>query len=220
MQLPEYKLAAAVKRQLDRVYLISGDEPFLVQQAQDVIQAGALAQNYTLGKTFHLDSSVDIGELFTYMYNSSLFGEQQLVRIVLPPTKLSTNLTKLLLEYVAKPAPDKILLLASAKITPATKKTKWFTSLVKHTTWVSIWPPNAAQFVTWLRQRCQQAQLRLEPDVLEVLAERTKGNLGLAAQTIANLQHYVGDKAATYQDLDIGLADHSNYQVFELIESA
>ena len=57
------QLSAALTKQLASIYLVSGDEPLLIQECCDQIRAAARKNGFSERELYHVDTSFDWGQL-------------------------------------------------------------------------------------------------------------------------------------------------------------
>jgi DNA polymerase-3 subunit delta len=86
--------------------------------------------------------------------------------------------------------------------------------------WVQVWPVDESKLIGWLRARCRRLRLTVNDDALEILAERTEGNLLAAHQEIEKLRLLVRGDRVTAEDVLSSVADSARFDVFQLGECA
>ena len=87
MQLKPNQLGSQLKKGLATCYLVSGDEPLLVQEATDAIRQAARDGGYQERQRITISGKSDWLEL-GYVSNAlSLFAEHKLIEIDLPNGK-------------------------------------------------------------------------------------------------------------------------------------
>ena len=69
------------------VYLVSGDEPLLVDESLDAIRAAAAKHGYTEREAHIAERGFDWAELGAGLQNMSLFAERRIVEVRLPTGK-------------------------------------------------------------------------------------------------------------------------------------
>ena len=123
---------------------------------------------------------------------------------------------KALMEYIAQPNPDNLLVIVSNRLEAAQTKAKWFLQVVAAGWWLPIWPIEHSQLSGWIRTRMQQAGLQPEPDALTLLVDRVDGNLLAAKQEIDKLQLLAGAGQVSAEMILNSVSDSSRYTVFDL----
>jgi DNA polymerase-3 subunit delta len=87
------------------VYVISGDDPLLCQEAADAIRAAARQQGFDERQVFAADASFDWGTLLQAGASMSLFAEKRLLELRLPSGKPGDKGAAALIENTARDRP-------------------------------------------------------------------------------------------------------------------
>ena len=124
------QLPQLLKKGLAPVYLISGDEPLLVQECCDQVRKAAREAGYQDRLTYHADHQLDWNSVADECNAMSLFAEKRRIEIHLPTGKLGDG-RKVLEQILQAPPEDVILLLISARLDAAETKRKWYKDLQK-----------------------------------------------------------------------------------------
>lgn len=221
MKLAPAQLAKNLQGTLAPVYIVSGDDPLLCQEAADAIRAAARQQGFDERQVFSADSSFDWGTLLQAGASMSLFAERRLLELRLPSGKPGDKGAAALIEYCSRPAEDTLLLISLPKLDGSAQKTKWGKALVEgtQTQFVQIWPVDAGQLPQWIRQRLSQAGLAATQDAVELIAARVEGNLLAAAQEIEKLKLMAEEGQITVETVQAAVADSARFDVFGLTDA-
>lgn len=212
------QLPQTLSRSLAPIYIVSGDEPLLVQESCDAIRAACKQAGFLERELYHADNSFDWSELLAASNSLSLFAEKKIIEVRIANGKPGDKGGKALVEYAQNPAEDNILLLVLPKIDGSAQRSKWFKALDGLGQFVQIWPIAGNQLPRWLNQRLSQAGLSAEPVALEILASRIEGNLLAGAQEIEKLK-LIGDGSPISAELMASsVADSARYDVFGLVD--
>lgn len=205
---------------LSALYIISGDETLLVQDAIALVRQRALAAGFNERITITLEPSMSFEQLFhANVYSFSLFSHKKIVEFNLHTTKLSQHHGKILTDYLTKPDKNTLVLIQTHKIEPAQEKTVWFQALEKKSIVVSVWPMTAAQLPHWIIEYAKKYQLNMSKPFAEQLAFLVEGNLLAAKQEIEKLSLQkidVLDATTLYENV----TDHAHFDIFNLVENA
>ncbi|MEX2476483.1 DNA polymerase III subunit delta [Marinobacter sp.] len=216
MKTQPAQLPQLLKKSLAPVYLISGDEPLLVQESCDEVRAAAKQAGFHDRLTFHADHQFDwsvIGEEFGSL---SLFAEKRRIEIHLPTGKLGDG-RAVLERILQQPPEDIILLLISTRLDAAETKRKWYKELQNKGVHVPIWPVDGDKFSGWLQQRAKSRGLQLTRGALDILTDRLEGNLLAASQELDRLALFGGDKTIDEEVIEQAVQDSSRFNGFELV---
>lgn len=221
MKLAPAQLGKHLQGALAPVYIISGDDPLLCQEAADAIRSAARQQGFDERQVFAADASFDWGTLLQAGASMSLFAEKRLLELRLPSGKPGDKGAAALIEYCSRPAEDTLLLISLPKLDGSAQKTKWGKALVEgqQTQFVQIWPVDANQLPSWIRQRLSQAGLAASQDAVELIAARVEGNLLAAAQEIEKLKLMAEGGQITVETVQAAVADSARFDVFGLTDA-
>ncbi len=125
MKLAPAQLAKHLQGGLAPVYIVSGDDPLLCQEAADAIRTAARQQGFDERQVFSADASFDWGTLLQAGASMSLFAEKRLLELRLPSGKPGDKGAAALMEYCSRPAEDTVLLISLPKLDGSAQKTKW-----------------------------------------------------------------------------------------------
>ncbi|MBT4521172.1 MAG: DNA polymerase III subunit delta [Halieaceae bacterium] len=221
MRLRPEQLAKHLKQQLLPLYIVSGDEPLLLQEACDLIRAQAREQGCTEREI--IDASVkgfDWRDILSSANNMSLFGDRKLIELRLPSGKPGKDGSKALCEYVEQSGELDVLLIVAGKIDKKSTNSKWFKALDKVGGVIQIWPVGAKELPRWLQQRVIQIGMSITDDALQLLSERVEGNLLAAVQEVEKLKLLANDSRITAQTVANAVSDNARYDIFGMVDSA
>ncbi len=222
MKLNHAQLTKHLQGALAPVYVLSGDEHLLCQEAADSIRASARAQGFSEREVFDVDKSFDWGLLYQAGASLSLFADKRIIELRINSGKPGDQGASALLEYLSRPPEDTLLLISLPKLDGSTQKTKWAKALIENpaSQFVQIWPVEAGQLPQWIRQRLAQAGLSASQEAVELIAARVEGNLLAAAQEIEKLKLLAVDGQIDASTVQTAVADSARYDVFGLIDAA
>jgi DNA polymerase-3 subunit delta len=221
MKLNPAQLGKHLQGSLAPVYVISGDEPLLCQEAADAIRAATRAQGFSEREVFHAEANFDWGLLYEAGASMSLFAEKRVIELRIANGKPGDKGTAAILEYLGRPPEDTLLLISLPKLDGSTQKTKWAKALIEgpNSQFLQIWPVEASQLPQWIRQRLAQAGMSTTQEALELISARVEGNLLAAAQEIEKLKLLADGNQIDIATVQAAVADSARYDVFGLIEA-
>jgi DNA polymerase III subunit delta len=211
-------LGSHLDQQLLPAYLVSGDEPLLTAEATDAVRARARAAGFTERETHFLERGSDWSEVRASANNLSLFAERRIVEIRMPGAKPGREGGAVLVELLEARAADRLLLITTPRLDRDAQGADWVRAVEAHGAWVQVWPVDAARFIGWLRVRLRRAKLTADDEALELLAERTEGNLLAAHQEVEKLRLLARGDRITADDVLNSVADSARFDVFKLGE--
>ena len=219
MKIQLQQLAQHLTEKIAPLYLISGDEFLLVQEACNAVRQRATAAGFDERETFYVESGFNWESFLNSTNNFSLFSGRTLIELHLK-SKLTDTGSKILQSYAQKPAPDKIVVIIAAKLDAAQQKTAWFKAIDTHGIVLPIWPIDAAQLPLWINKRLQQAGLKTDGLGIKLLADHAAGNLLAAAQEIEKLRLLYGGGNLTTEQIIAVITDNARFNVFNLLDTA
>ncbi|WP_166264273.1 DNA polymerase III subunit delta [Marinobacter caseinilyticus] len=216
MKTTPAQLPQLLSKRLAPIYLVSGDEPLLVQEACDQIRNVARDAGYQDRVIFHADRQLDwnvVGEEFSAL---SLFAEKRRIEIHLPTGKLGDG-RNVVEQVLTAPPDDIVIILISAKLDPAELRRKWYKSLQNVGVHVTVWPIDPDKFPGWLQQRAQSKGLTLTRGALDMLAFRLEGNLLAASQEMDRLALFSKSKTIDEDIVEQVVQNSARFNLFELV---
>jgi DNA polymerase-3 subunit delta len=220
LKLTSETLAAHLERQLLPAYLVSGDEPLLTGEAADAIRARARAAGYAERETHFIERAGDWNDVRASASTLSLFSQRRIVEIRLNSAKPGVAGGAALAALLEAEDPDRLLLVVAPRLDRDAQAAAWVRAVEEKGAWVQAWPVDPDRLVGWLRARCARVELSLPDEALEVLAERTEGNLLAAHQEIEKLRLAAKTDALTTDEVLASVADSARFDVFQLGEAA
>jgi len=220
MKIPLPQLSQHLTRPLGSLYLVSGDETLLVEEAVQNIRETAEKQGFSERQRLNIDSEEWATFLYTNTHSLSLFSEKKILELDLSDTKLSAANSKILQEFALKPTPHTLVLIRIPKLDSKVEKTIWFQTLEKNSIFVQIWPIAPAQLPTWIIQRAKKLGVQITQPIAELLARFCEGNLLAASQVIEKIKLLNLSSPVDESLLKTLFTDSAHFDVFNLVESA
>lgn len=216
MKIHPEQLPGQLRKGLAPVYLISGDEPLLVQECCDQIRQAAREAGYRERLTFHVDPQFSWNTVADECNAMSLFAEKRRIEIHLPKGKLGDG-RALMERILEQPPQDTIILLISSRLDAAETRRKWYKALLGKGVHIPVWPIDADHFRNWLQERASRQGLQLTQGALEILAERLEGNLLAASQELDRLSLLCDDRTIDEDTIEQAVQDSARFTGFELV---
>jgi DNA polymerase-3 subunit delta len=218
LKLTADSLPTHLRERLLPAYLVSGDEPLLAGEAADAVRARARAAGFTEREVHLIERAGDWEEVRGAARSLSLFGARRVFEIRLGG-KAGAAGNAALLGLLEAHDPDTLFLILTPRLDREAQGADWVRAVEAHGAWVQIWPVDAARLTGWLRGRARQLELEASDAALELLAERTEGNLLAAHQELGKLALLAGGAAVTPEMVLASVADSARFDVFQLSEA-
>lgn len=220
MKISANQLASRLDSALLPCYLVTGDEPLLLQEALDTIRAAAREQGFGMRELMVQTSGFDWAELSGAGGNLSLFAERQIVELRLPTGKPGVTGSAAIAEFAAIAGDDLLFVVSAPKLDRNAAKAKWVRALETHGGIVQVWPVAPRDLPGWINARMCRAGLQPDRDAVRLIADRVEGNLLAAQQEIEKLRLLHGAGTLSAADVDAAVADSSRFDVYKLVDAA
>ncbi len=219
MKLRGEQLDAQLKRGLSSLWLVSGDEPLLIDEAVARIRAAARAQSYDERQSFQSETGFDWKGWLAGFDSLSLFSSRRLIELRLPTGKPGVEGGKVLEAWAANPPADTVLLVTTPKLDKATLATKWATALEAKGILLQTAPPPLERLPDWIGERLSRHGLKADRETLAWLAARVEGNLLAAHQEIEKLALLLPPGQMDRAAVRGAVTDVARYDVADLSEA-
>ncbi len=221
MQLKANQLAGHLRTgELPDVYLVTGSEQLLVDEACDAIVAAAKSLGFDERTLFEAAPRAPWNELFADAANMSLFASKRLLDVRIPARGLDRAASDAVRGYLKAPLPETLLLCRAVGLEWRQRDSAWYKAIDKAGAVVPIWPVAARDLPRWLAGRCRDQGLVLDSDALATLAERVEGNLLAARQEIEKLKLLGTTGPISARTVAEAVGDFTHFNTFELIDAA
>ena len=220
MKVYPEKLSQALSAGLAPIYIVSGDEPLLVQECCDSIRAAARKANYAEREVFHVEAGFDWKEFIYSASSLSLFADQKLLELRMSSAKPGNEGASSLKEYAAMPSSSNLLLVSLPRLDKGTQNAQWFKVLEKAGVFIQIWPVAGKDLPRWIDARFKKVGLKATREAVMSMAARVEGNLLAAAQEIDRIKLISPGSAIEAAIVEEGVADSARFDVFQLLDAA
>ncbi len=220
MQIKANDLTSRLAKQLDCVYLISGDDPLLVDEACDAVRKRAYKDGFS-GRDVHIvERGFDWSEVTVGGSNMSLFDDRQLTEIRIVNGKPGRPGSAAMVELVSHIHEDDCLLVIVPKLDASAKKSAWVKALTARGVMVQFWPLSPQELPQWIAGRLRKEGLEASRDAVLMLADRSQGNLLATQQEITKLSLQFESGKISAEDVAKSVADSARFDVFQLVDAA
>jgi DNA polymerase III subunit delta len=219
MKVRPDQLKQHLKKGLQAIYFVAGDEPLQVIESADAIRAECREKGFSEREVMDVDAHFDWNLLLDAGNSMSLFAEQRILELRMPTGKPGKAGAQVLQEYAQRPADDAVLIISSGKLDGSSKNTKWFKALDQAGVVVQSWPVSIHELPRWIEQRMRSKGLRPTAEAVAILAERVEGNLLAAAQEVDKLYLIFGESEIGLEQMTSAVADSARYTIYDLVDS-
>jgi DNA polymerase-3 subunit delta len=204
--------SSLAKREFSTIYLLHGEEDFLIEEATDAIVEAALTKDE---RGFNLDimygNEADTRDVISHASSFPMMAERRVV-VVRDADKLPQP--DVLASYVDQPSPTTSLLLVCAK--PDFRK-KPFSSIKKKAFVLECKPLWENQISGWISRRVKKDKREITPDAASMLAAYVGTSLREISNELEKLYIYLGEKKTLgVDDVTAIVGVSKEFTVFEL----
>ena len=220
MKISANQLNSHLKNSLLPCYLVTGDEPLLVQEALDLIRAEARAQGFGSRELYIATTGFNWADLQAAAGNLSLFAERRIVELRLPTGKPGVKGSATIAGITEQAGDDLLFVVSAPKLDRSGASSKWAKALEAVGGHSQVWPVALRELPAWISARMKSAGLQPQRDAVRLIADRVEGNLLAAQQEIEKLRLLHGEGPISALEVDAAVADSSRFDVYKLVDAA
>lgn len=216
MRIRAENLASELSQKLRPCYLLSGDEPLLINESADLIRQASKHQGFNERQVFQSDS-INWDDFISESQAMSLFADKRVIELRIPNSKPGDKGSKALLQFLEQIPEDILLLVITGKLDRSQQKSKWVTALENAGGHIQVFPVEQKHMPNWLTQRLKARGVHADRDAVSILAERVEGNLLAAQQEVEKIALLVSGSIDAKIMSDI-VVSSARYDVFSLVD--
>jgi DNA polymerase-3 subunit delta len=220
MRLGPEGIASRLVKGVGPLFVLSGDEPLLVDEALESIRERAQRDGCGERESHIAERGFDWEAFAAGLRNMSLFASRRLIELRLPTGKPGEAGARFLAALAERPDTGNVVVILLPELDSAGSRSKWATALARAAVWVDLRPPRREQLPSWLRDRLRKLRLTADDEALDLLASRVEGNLLAAKQEIDKLALLAGGTAISAESVRDAVADGARFDVFQLGDAA
>lgn len=219
MKLPLPQLESHLSKKLASIYIISGEEPLLIQETLDLLRKAATQSGFDERIRVNSESNTEWSQLlFSHTQSLSLFSTKRIIELDLTDIKLNAASSKILQEFATQANEDILLIIRAHKLDKKTEQTNWYQALDKISIIIPLWPITLEQLPQWIMQRAKKLNLQMTPTAANVLANQVEGNLLAAAQEMEKLSLLQPTGLIDPALIENTVTDSSHFDIFALVD--
>ncbi|AJC48270.1 DNA polymerase III subunit delta [Allofrancisella guangzhouensis] len=197
-----------------KLFIITGDEPLQRYNIIEKITTEFKDKNFEIVRYDLSEQNHDI--LYQAADSLSLFNMEKLIQFSFEKAP-QKSLQQAMVENILKPG-DNVYLLVFNAIKKQNLSSKWFQSLAQNAIHVHIHQPNMTNAISIINHELQQTSITLTAEAVQLLAQKTEGNL-IAAKQIIKLLSRQNIQSFDDKVLKPFLHEHTNFDVFDLSDA-
>lgn len=216
MKITSFQLEQQSKQKLNSLYLLCGEDPFLLQESLELLRQKAATAGYLDRLRLDIENDADLELAYNQAYTPPLFNQKRFLELNWK-NKPSKSAQQFLIDYGKSPGRHTLMVVRLGKIDARSEQTQWFKSLEKNAVYVPHWPLPQAQLAGWLIQRAKNKEMQLSPDAAQLLAHYVEGNLQAASQEIEKLS-ILGESKIDRSMVETFVSDQGCFNAFDLVD--
>jgi DNA polymerase-3 subunit delta len=220
LKIQSNQLSSHLLKSLAPCYLVTGDEPLLVDEALDGIREAARAKGFTSRELHVAIAGFDWNSLTASTGNLSLFAEQRIVELRLPTGKPGKAGGQAIIDLVEQSGPELLFIVTGPKLDRSSSASKWAKTIDQKGVSLALWPIGVRELPGWISNRMRAAGLQPDRDAVTLIADRVEGNLLAAQQEIEKLRLILGEGKVSAAAVDEAVANSSRFDVYKLTDAA
>lgn len=217
-QLKSYLQKSLQTKQLSPIFIISGDEPLLSQEAADAVRSTARQLEFTERETFDIDARFDWNLVFNETNSLSLFSDKKILELRITNGKPGDKGSKAICELCENPNDSNLILVILPKLDKGAYQSKWMKTLESIGVHIQVWPVTPEQLPRWINQRLVQCGIEASQGAVDILADRVEGNLLAAMQEINKLKLLSLEGKVNADIMSTVVADSARYNLFSFVD--
>tara|TARA_X000000950_G_scaffold175630_1_gene213453 strand:+ start:36944 stop:37990 length:1047 start_codon:yes stop_codon:yes gene_type:complete len=182
------QLSERLSKNLFPVYIISGDEILLVEEAFDLVCKAAKRQGFQERITFEPKLNIDWEQLHLELNTLSLFNEKRILVVRIPTGKPGDIGSKVLIDISSTIHPDNLILITLPKFNKSIKSSKWFKAISNISSVTEISSVEPEETYGWVKARLKSEKIQVDEMAIQALTDRVEGNLLAASQEIEKIK--------------------------------
>ncbi len=221
MQVNPQQFEQCLQQPLKNAWVLSGEEPLLINEAVDKLRNAAKRQGFEERIRFEVNKDFNWSAFLAETQELSLFSERKLIELFIPEAKPGTEGARQITQFCTAIPQDIVLLVICGKVDfKGGKPPAWYQAIEKAGVAMRIWQIERAKLPAWIKQRAHKMGMELDQQALELLVDRTDGNLLASAQELEKLSLLGLSGKISDQELLQGITDSSHHSIYDCIDMA
>jgi len=213
------QLDAHLRKSLEGLYIIHGDEPLLALEAADAIRERARRAGFSERSVFSVERSFEWGALRAASSGMSLFGDRKIIELRMPTGKPGAVGGEAIVSFCAGLADDTLAMVVLPRLDRAGQNSAWFKALTARGVLINIYPVERARLPEWIAARLARQKQRASGDTLAFLADSVEGNLLAAYQEVQKLGLLLPEGELDFDAVRAAVLNVARYDALKLSEA-
>ena len=219
MKLSKDHFVKGLDSKLEDIYSFFAEESMQISELTDEVVQRAKSKGFEEKQTFIITKDTDWSFLSSTNENLDLFGSKKIIEIKLIGTGPGNKGSKVIKDYCLAPDSNKLLLISAEKLDKKQQSSAWAKALDENGIVVVEPPVNKASMPRWIIAKSSDLKLQLTKQAVELLSEKTEGNLFATSQELMKLSLLFPDKEISLEDMEKSISNSSKFGIFDLSNS-
>ena len=219
MKLSKAHFVKGLDNKLEDIYSFFAEESMQISELTDEVVQRAKSKGFEEKQTFIITKDTDWSFLSSTNENLDLFGSKKIIEIKLIGTGPGNKGSKVIKDYCLAPDSNKLLLISAEKLDKKQQSSAWAKALDENGIVVVEPPVNKASMPRWIIAKSSDLKLQLSKQAIELLSEKTEGNLFAASQELMTRSLLFPDKEISLEDMEKSISNSSKFGIFDLSNS-
>lgn len=211
-------LDLALEKGLKPFYILSGQDPLLINEVKTKIALSAKLQEFDEKTEVYINNETNWDDLFELIQSNGLFFSRQILILNLPEAPTATQ-QKSLVELLGYAHSDLLFIFYAPKLTKAIEKQEWFARISEDGILINCQTPDLQKLPNWVSQRAHTMALDLESEVIQFLCYNYEGNLLALNQALQLLQLQLSGAKITLSQAKGVIEQSSQFTPFQWIDA-
>ncbi len=199
---------------LNQRYVITGTDPLLLKESLDSLCQHAQQQDFLEKYQYEVNSQTPWNDIYDHCQALSLFSNRIILILDASKTSMNKAMTDRLKELAGFLHNDILLIFLAGTFNKRSENSAWFKAIGQQAILVQCITPDSQHLPQFIRRRCNDIGLNIEPEAIQLLAKWHEGNLLALNQSIEKLALLYSDNDITLPRVEKALEDHSSFTVY------
>ena len=219
MKLSRAHFIKELESELGTIYSFFADESIQISELTDEVIKKAKSAGFEDKQTYIVTKDTDWSFLNSENENFDLFGSKKIVEIKLIGTGPGNKGSKAIKDYCLDIDKDKLLIISAERLEKKQQTSAWAKVLEKSGIFVVEPPVNKDSMPGWIKARASGLKLNLDSQAIQLLSEKTEGNLLAVSHELTKLTLLFPDQEITLENMEKSISNSSKFGIFDLSNS-
>ena len=219
MKLSRAHFIKELESELGTIYSFFADESIQISELTDEVIKKAKSAGFEDKQTYIVTKDTDWSFLNSENENFDLFGSKKIIEIKLIGTGPGNKGSKAIKDYCLDIDKDKLLIISAERLEKKQQTSAWAKVLEKSGIFVVEPPVNKDSMPGWIKARASGLKLNLNSQAIQLLSEKTEGNLLAVSHELTKLSLLFPDQEITLENMEKSISNSSKFGIFDLSNS-